>query len=74
MIATHKDCGSKECGHRKSHKENDFCQDGKCRWSAECRCVAESKRELLDDLLRKYLIVDRDEAADKIEEIYKEGV
>ena len=51
MIATHKDCGSVECGHRYSHDENDFCQDGQCRWSSECRCIPETKREQLAALM-----------------------
>lgn len=51
MIATHKDCGSMECSHRSHHEANDFCQDGACRWSSECRCVAETKREQLAALM-----------------------
>lgn len=51
MIATHRDCASQECSHRVSHEENDFCKDGQCRWSSECRCQPETKREQLAALM-----------------------
>lgn len=76
MIATHADkCLSRECPHLVPHAENEFCHDGQCRWSSECRCVPESKRERLEGYLIG-LLQDADksdisEIADAIEAIYE---
>ncbi|MEN6321715.1 MAG: hypothetical protein ABFD82_23575 [Syntrophaceae bacterium] len=79
MIATHKDCGSSECGHRVPHQANDFCQDGKCRWSSECRCTPETHREQLAALMMtdEWCGMTDAKAIDAIMEIFgeeKEGV
>ena len=72
MIATHAHCGSPDCPHKVSHAENEFCHDGMCRWSKECRCVPETKRERVIELLKGYLCDDEGvpEIADAIEAIY----
>lgn len=76
MIATHADkCQSQECSHRVPHPENTFCHDGMCRWSSECRCVPDSKKEQVIEILKGYLCDDEGvpEIADAIDQIYKEA-
>lgn len=77
MIATHAHCGSPICKHKEPHAKNDFCGDGQCRWSTECRCVPESKKERLVALIHDYhtafVPMTDEEFADRIEEIYEEG-
>ena len=73
ICINHKECNSTECGHRTPHTKNDFCFDGKCKWAENTVCIPESKRERLIDILVTYGNPNKaDEAADKIEETYKE--
>lgn len=75
MIATHADkCQSQECPHRVPHAENEFCHDGQCRWSSDCECVPESKREQVIAILDAYLCGDENipNIADAIEAIYND--
>jgi hypothetical protein len=78
MIATHKDCGSKECEHRDPHPANAFCQDGQCRWSSECQCVPESTRERVEALIKsdELTTLSEDQFVDRIMDIFeeKEGI
>lgn len=74
MIATHAHCGSSDCPHKVPHKENEFCHDGMCRWSSECRCIPESKREMLEEYLMGLFPDERIEGiANAIESIFKEA-
>jgi len=51
-----------------------WCEQGSCKWSSECRCVPESKRERVEDMLKDFFAGQNiPEIADRIEEIYKEG-
>ena len=67
-----KECNSETCQHRLPHPENDFCTGGKCSWGENTRCVPETKRERVIELLKGYLCDDEGvpEIADAIEAIY----
>ncbi|MHB8109585.1 MAG: hypothetical protein ACYDHW_06080, partial [Syntrophorhabdaceae bacterium] len=69
---------STECGHKQNHQANAFCDDGKCRWAGNTKCIAESKREQVEILIDSdALTVMKDhEFVDAIMEIFegkKEG-
>ena len=52
MICNHAhECHSQECEHREPHPANKFCEQGNCRWAGDTKCIAESNRELLENLL-----------------------
>lgn len=76
MIATHAHCGSPICKHKEPHAKNEFCGDGQCRWSKECRCVPENRREQVIAILDRYMYRDERIAniADAIESVYKEAL
>ncbi len=68
-------CNSLSCIHKRPHTQMEkWCEQGSCKWSSECRCVPESKRERVEDMLKDFFAGQNiPEIADRIEEIYKEG-
>jgi len=46
------ECNSTECWHREDHEKTSFCASGYCRWAWDTKCVPESTRELVEELIR----------------------
>jgi hypothetical protein len=70
-----KQCNSLTCVHKGPHTQMEkWCEQGSCKWSSECRCVPETKRERLMALINDYhttFVPMTDEYfANRIEEIY----
>ena len=74
MICNHAhECGSRECEHRNPHPANEFCRDGQCRWAGDTNCVPESKREMVEILLKgdEFIDLSEDEFVDRIMVIFE---